>query len=188
MSSIVSLTGSPSAVSRTAAVTDYIAHRLQEDGHAVSQVLVRDLPPAALLRADAADPAIAEVAGAIAAADGLVVASPVYKAAYSGVLKLLLDLLPQHALAGKAVLPIVTGGTPAHILAIDYALRPVLTSLGADHVVKGCFVLDKHIDLDAAAGTVLLDAAGTAQLHSAVDAFSAALHARREPLPEFQDA
>jgi FMN reductase len=49
----------------------------------------------------------------------------VYKAAYSGLLKTLLDLLPQCALAGKVVLPVVTCGSPAHVLAIDYALRPL---------------------------------------------------------------
>jgi len=41
-------------------------------------------------------------------------------------LKALLDLLPQHALAGKVVCPLVTGGTPAHMLALEDALRPVL--------------------------------------------------------------
>ncbi len=56
----------------------------------------------------------------------MVIGTPVYKAAYSGLLKSLLDLLPQYALAGKTVLPLATGGSTAHVLAIDYALRPVL--------------------------------------------------------------
>ncbi|CRK57961.1 FMN reductase [Alloactinosynnema sp. L-07] len=132
---------------------------------------------AALLAADTADPAITGVIDAIAGADAVVVASPVYKAAYSGLLKALLDLLPQFALAGKAVLPLVTGGTPAHVLAIDYALRPVLTSLGADHVVQGWLVLDKHIAVDA--DRVALDAAGEGPVRTAVDGFSEAVHARR---------
>lgn len=183
MPSIVALTGSPSAISRTAAVSDYIARRLGDDGHVVNLVRIRDLPAGALLAAHAADPAITEVTEAVAAADGLVVASPVYKAAYSGVLKTLLDLLPQHALAGKAVLPIVTGGTSAHVLAIDYALRPVLTALGADHVVRGCFVLDRHIEIDAAGGDVRIDPEGAAKLHETVDGFSAALHARSGAVP-----
>jgi len=29
-------------------------------------------------------------------------------------------------LRGKVVLPVATGGTPAHVLVVDYALRPVL--------------------------------------------------------------
>lgn len=71
-------------------------------------------------------------------------AIPIYKAAYSGLLKTFLDLLPQHAFAGKPVLPLATGGSPAHVLALDYALRPVLTALGAQ-VCEGRFVLDRHI-------------------------------------------
>jgi FMN reductase len=72
-----------------------------------------------------------------------VVATPVYKASYSGALKTFIDLLPQLGFAGKVVLPLATGGTPAHVLMIDYALRPVLMSLGAAHVVSGLFLLDK---------------------------------------------
>lgn len=181
MSSVIVLTGSPSAGSRTAALSELIARRLERAGHTARTLRVRDLPAEALIGADAAHPAIVEAVAAIEAADALVVASPVYKAAYSGVLKTLLDLLPQRALAGKAVLPVVTGGTAAHLLAIDYALRPVLVSLGAHHVVKGCFVLDQHITF-ADEGAIALDPAGAEQLHAAVDGFATVLGARRELL------
>src|SRR5215471_16737810 len=116
MPSIIVLTGSPSAASRTAALSQYIAGRLVADGHDVNVVRTRELPAEALIGADAGHPAIAEVVASIAAADGVVVSSPVYKAAYSGVIKTLLDLLPRFAFAGKAVLPILTGGSPAHAL------------------------------------------------------------------------
>lgn len=92
---------------------------------------IRELPPGPLLAADAHHPAISDVVEAVAAARGLIVASPVSKASYTGLLKAFLDLLPQYALAGKTVLPLVTGGTPAHVLAVDYALRPVLAAMGA---------------------------------------------------------
>jgi FMN reductase len=72
-------------------------------------------------------------------------ASPRRKASYSGVLKAFLDVLPQFGLRNKVVLPLVTGGTLAHVLAIDYALRPVLSSLDPLHIVAGLFVLDKQI-------------------------------------------
>ena len=178
MSSILVLAGSPSANSRTAALTEHLAARLRERGHQVRTVRVRDLPAEALLSADARNPEIAEVVAAIAAADGIVVASPVYKAAYSGVLKTLLDLLPQFALADKVVLPVVTGGSPAHVLALDYALRPVLSSLGAHHIVQGWFVLDRHIEASEV-GDVLLAPESAEPLYGVVDGFSAALHARR---------
>jgi pyruvate-ferredoxin/flavodoxin oxidoreductase len=44
-----------------------------------------------------------------------------------------LDLLPQLGLTGKAVLPLAVGGSIAHVLAIDYGLRPVLCSMAAEH-------------------------------------------------------
>ena len=44
------------------------------------------------------------------------------------------------------VLPLATGGSVAHALALDYALRPVLTSMEARHVVNGFLVLDQFIE------------------------------------------
>jgi FMN reductase len=146
VSSIIALAGSPSVTSRTVALLTHIAAGLAAEGHDVRVVPVRALPAEALLGADASDPAVAEVVAAVSAADAVIVGSPVYKAAYSGVLKTFLDLLPASALAGKAVLPVLTGGAPVHALAVDYALRPVLTALGARHVVTGLFLVDKQID------------------------------------------
>jgi FMN reductase len=181
MSSVLVLSGSPSATSRTAALAEHLAARLRRQGHLVRTVRVRELPAEPLLAADTGHPAIAEVVDAIAGVDGVVVASPVYKAAYSGLLKALLDLLPQFALADKVVLPVLTGGSPAHVLAVDYALRPVLSSLGAHHVVQGWFVLDKHIQ--PVGGAVTLDPATEVPLYRVVDGFSEALHARRPLAP-----
>jgi FMN reductase len=49
-------------------------------------------------------------------------------------------------LTGKAILPLATGGTLAHALMLDYALRPVLHSLGVRHCVQGHFVIESVID------------------------------------------
>ncbi len=175
MSLIVALVGSPSTGSRTVALVERIAEWLRADGHEVRVVPVRALPAEALLGADAADPLVADAVASVAAADGVIVGSPVYKAAYSGVLKTFLDLLPQGALAGKAVLPLLTGGAPVHALAVDYALRPVLTALGARHVVPGIFVLDKQIERTPD-GVVLAPEARTA-IESGVTELAAALPA-----------
>lgn len=172
MSSIVILAGSPSTTSRTVALTEYLAGWLRADGHEVRLFRVRDLPAQALLTGDATDPAIAAVVDAITDADGVLVASGVYKASYSGVLKALLDLLPQYALAGKVVLPVMIGGTTAHVLAVDYALRPVLCALGSEQVVPGWFVLDSYIEM-LPDGVRLAPEAAT-PLMKAVDTFRAA--------------
>lgn len=173
MARILALAGSPSATSRTEAVVEHVAARLCGYGHRVAVQAIRVLPPGALVSADAAHPDICAVADTLAGADGVVVASPVYKAAYSGLLKTFLDLLPQYALAGKTVLPLATGGTPAHVLAIDYAFRPMLHALGADHVMRGHFLLDRSIAVDEHGVVIEEDTRGT--LLSKVDDFSESL-------------
>lgn len=176
MSSIHILSGSPSARSRTAAVLRHLTDRFRGQGHQVRTTAVRELPAEALLTADTSHPRIKHVADTIAASDAVVVASPVYKAAYTGLLKSLLDLLPQFALSGKTVLPLATGGSPAHVLAIDYAFRPMLNSLGAEHVTQGYFLLDRLITVTDQG--VVLDPEAETALHSICDAFSDTLHRR----------
>jgi FMN reductase len=174
MASILSVSGSPSATSRTARLLDHVAGRLAAHGHQVTPLDVRALPSEALLGADFRHPAIVAATELVQRADGVVIGTPVYKAAYSGLLKSLLDLLPQYALAGKTILPLATGGTTAHVLAIDYALRPVLSSMGAGHIVQGWFVLDRHITVRED-GTTAIEAGAGEALGPLVDQFSAAL-------------
>jgi FMN reductase len=140
--SILAITGSPSATSRT---TLFVKRLNLPD---VEYIHARDVPAEALLGTNPNHPAILTVAAAIANASAVVVATPVYKAAYSGLLKTLLDLLPQFAFAGKVVLPLASGGSIANVLAIDYALRPVLSSMGATHIVPGFFALESFIGMD----------------------------------------
>ncbi|MET0284597.1 MAG: NADPH-dependent FMN reductase [Polyangiales bacterium] len=146
--SIVIITGSPTRPSRTLGLVQTVEQRLLREAFRVRTIHVRDLPAEALLHAKFEDPAIKEALSVVEQADGVIVASPVYKAAYTGVLKAFLDLFPQFGLRGKVVLPLLTGGTIAHVLALDYALRPVLQSLDPRLTVGGLFVLDKAITLN----------------------------------------
>ena len=139
------IAGSPSERSRSAALLDAVAQRLTVRGALVDRIHIRDLSPQALLLADAHHRSISQALAQVAQARVLVVSTPVYKAAYSGVLKVFLDLLPQTALQGKTVLPLATGGSPHHMLALDYALRPVLQSLGAKHILPGVYATDAQV-------------------------------------------
>ncbi|WP_059013586.1 NADPH-dependent FMN reductase [Streptomyces specialis] len=174
MATVLSISGSPSPTSRTARLLRHLDGRLVREGHAVVPLDVRALPPEALTGADPGHPAISEVASLLGHADGVVIGTPVYKAAYSGLLKSLLDLLPQYALAGKTVLPLATGGTLAHVLAIDYALRPVLSTMGATHITPGWFVLDRDITLTPD-GDVSVEPAADGPLTQALGHFTTAL-------------
>ena len=57
-------------------------------------------------------------------------ATPVYRATYTALTKTIFDLLPQGALAGSVTVPIATGYSPDHRLAIDHCIRPLIASLG----------------------------------------------------------
>lgn len=112
---------------------------------ATVSVLVGVALPDALLQGDFSHASVLAAVRQVAQASAVVVATPIYKAAYAGALKALLDVLPQTALQGKAVLPLATGGSPGHMLALDYALRPVLQALGARQVLQGVYATDAQI-------------------------------------------
>jgi FMN reductase len=147
---LVSIQGSPSARSRSAWLQQLAQTRLEGRITHSTTLALRELPPAALLHADTRAEPVRQAIAALAQAQLVIVATPIYKAAYSGLLKTFLDLLPEGALRGKTVLPLATGGTLAHLLALDYALKPVLGALGARDILDGVFATDaqlpKHVD------------------------------------------
>ena len=143
--SVPLITGSPSAPSRSTALLEAVGERLAARHARIERLHVRELPAEALMQADTRHPAVAAAIVKVASARAVVVATPVYKAAYGGVLKVFLDLLSQDALKGKTVLPLATGGSPHHMLALDYALRPVLQALAARHILPGVYATDSQV-------------------------------------------
>jgi FMN reductase len=159
---------------------DYVGGLLTEAGHSTSRLNVRDLPATALLHADVENAELRAAHERVLLAQAVVVATPVYKAAYSGILKTFLDLLPQTGLTGKLVLPIATGGSPAHMLALDYALRPVLSALSARHVLPSIYAVDKQIVFGD--GRLELDAELDQRLRDGVRRLSESLQAIADEL------
>ncbi|MEW9031926.1 MAG: NADPH-dependent FMN reductase [Planifilum fimeticola] len=145
MARIVTISGSPSPSSRTKAVVEYIIGLPAAKGWQKDSIEVRELPPEDLVYARFDSPAVQNTARLLEKAEGVIIATPVYKASYAGLLKAYLDLLPQDVLAGKVVWPIAVGGTLAHLLVIDYALKPVLYALGAQNVLSGVYIQDRWI-------------------------------------------
>eukprot|EP01034_Spumella_vulgaris_P011169 gene11169-14196_t len=142
---VVTLGGSPSQRSRSGVLLDHSRRWLQQQGVEVVSYQVRDFPAEDLLYARFDSPKVLDLLAQVANADGLVIATPVYKASFSGALKTVLDLLPERALAHKVVLPMATGGSIAHMLAVDYALKPVLSALKAQELLHGIFAEDSQI-------------------------------------------
>jgi FMN reductase len=142
---IVGIQGSPSASSRSGSLLALAQAQLQGVASSAHLIAVRDLPAPALLHAQFEHPLIRQALAEVSQAQVVLIATPIYKAAYSGVLKAFLDLLPQDALRGKTVLPLATGGSIAHLLALDYALKPVLSALGARDILDPVFATDAQI-------------------------------------------
>src|SRR5277367_3985102 len=115
---VLAISGSPSSKSRTALVARHVLDLLRTENLETRFLSVKDLPAEALLRGNTSESQIAEALAAVEKASGIIFATPIFKAAYSGLLKCMLDILPQFALAGKAILPIATGGSVAHVLAL----------------------------------------------------------------------
>lgn len=143
--SILLLSGSPSLASKSVRILRHIGNRLDALGYEHSLLQVRELPAQALLHADFGNPDLQAAKFKIARAQAIVIGTPIYKASFSGVLKTFLDILPQDGLEGKLILPLATGGSQSHMLALDYGLRPVLSALGARHVLSGIYATDAQI-------------------------------------------
>ena len=146
--------GNPRPESRTLAAAQHVARELTGD----EPGLVVDLATPGLPSWTGQDPQVAALVREVGDADLVVVASPTYKAAYTGLLKLFLDRFAGGTgLRGVAV-PVMPGAGLQHALAVEYSLRPLLTELGGTVPVPGLFVLDGAYG-DPSAYAAWLDAA-----------------------------
>lgn len=141
---IVSLVGNPRPDSRTHWLARTMAGEIARvlTSAAITQVDLAAFGPRVL---DPADEPVAAAVHEVLGADLLVVASPTYKAAYSGLLKAFLDRFSTGSLAGKAAVPLLLGGSPDHRLAVDVHFTPLLLELGAAVPVRGLFVLEAEV-------------------------------------------
>ena len=176
---ILLLAGSPSIPSRSTRLLHHVGEELALFGHHCTTLHVRDLPAQAVLQADFGHVDLQVAKAQVEQSDAVVIATPVYKAAYSGVLKAFLDLLPQDGLAGKLVLPLATGGSQSHMLALDYALRPVLSALGARHVLPSIYATDAQVGWTARSG-LSIDSSIARRITEGVEQLSASLEALKK--------
>jgi FMN reductase len=139
--SAVGLSGSPSPNSRSKILLEQTLSQLATQGVEVELIDLTTLSAEGLLgrRQDAQ---VDEAIQRSTQANILLLATPVYRATYSGQLKIFLDLFPQWALRGLVVGLIATGGSPHHALSIDHGLRPLVASLGGLSAAQAVYVTD----------------------------------------------
>jgi FMN reductase len=142
------LVGNPKPRSRTYHAAHHLAVALTGDGpqHSID---LADFG-AALLDWDNQD--VARAIEQVRASTLVIVASPTYKATYTGVLKLFLDRIAGSSLGGVTAVPLMLGAAWRHALASDLLLKPVLTELGASCPTRGLFLLEsaylESVELD----------------------------------------
>ena len=135
---VVVVVGNPKPASRSRRAAEMVAERLT--GAAPATVVeLAELGPALL---GWGDPAVEAAKRAVAGADLVVFASPIYKATYTGLLKLFLDQFAAGELHGTTAVALMLGGSPYHALAGELTLKPVLSEIGCSCPTPALFLLD----------------------------------------------
>jgi FMN reductase len=134
------IVGNPKAGSRTLAAATYVADQLGGADHVI------DLAEHGSELFDFGSAAVAGLVEQVRASDLIIVASPTYKATYTGLLKSFLDWFPADSLLGTTAVPFMLGGSPAHALAPEHGLRQVLVEIGAAVPTRALYVVDREHD------------------------------------------
>jgi FMN reductase len=127
---IVVVVGNPKAGSRTLGVAKSLALAIA-DAVAPTDLRVIDLATLADQLLPVPSDVVRAELEALVRAHVLVVATPVYKASFTGLLKVFLDYLPGNALSAALAVPVTVAASPAHRHVAESALRPLLNELGA---------------------------------------------------------
>lgn len=148
---ITVLAGNPKPRSRTLRVATAVADALAKAAGVTLDHRVIDLATCASALFDPESAAVSGLTAEVAASRLLVVASPTYKATYTGMLKAFLDRYGSNGLAGVVAVPVMTAAAAEHALAVEAYLRPLLVELGATVPARGMFITEAQLpELDAA--------------------------------------
>ncbi|CAM3931649.1 NADPH-dependent FMN reductase [Smaragdicoccus niigatensis] len=158
------IVGNPKPRSRTYSTAVELAERItsQQPDHVID---LADYGPRLF---DWTDQDVRDLVSTVASSSLIIVASPTYKATYTGLLKLFLDRFSAGQLSRTVAVPLLVGGDWRHSLAPEVHLKPVLAELGASTPTRGLFLLDCEL-LDSEAFSAWFEIA-IAQLRSVVPA------------------
>jgi FMN reductase len=138
------IVGNPKAKSRTLEAGVLVAQKLT----GAAPDLTLDLIDMGASLLEFGNPKVSEAVAAAQSCNVIICASPTFKATYTGLLKLFLDQIPSDGLAGITAFPVMLGAGPAHLLAPDLLLKPVLVELGAICPAVGLYLIDKSFAED----------------------------------------
>jgi FMN reductase len=146
---IVGVSGSLREPSKTTALVreliDDVAAREPAERRLIEVATLGPLFAGALRREDL-QPEVEDALRAIETADLLIVASPVYRASFTGLFKHLFDFVGQYALVGTPVLLAATGGGERHALILEHQMRPLFGFFQALTLPVGVYASDTDFD------------------------------------------
>ena len=146
---IVGVSGSLREPSKTTALVreliDGVAAREPAETRLIEVATLGPLFAGALRREDL-QPEVEDALRAIETADLLIVASPVYRASFTGLFKHLFDFVGQYALVGTPVLLAATGGGERHALILEHQMRPLFEFFQALTLPVGVYASDTDFD------------------------------------------
>jgi FMN reductase len=149
---VVAVSGSPSATSKSARLLDRAVSCLEGAGARTQRIALATLPATDLL-GRTSGPYLEAAMEAVGAADIVVVSTPVYRATFSGLLKVFFDLMPRDGLRGKVGLPLATGAVAEHRGVISDVAR-LFESLGARVVETEAYGLEADFADDRIDGSL----------------------------------
>jgi FMN reductase len=160
MTTVGVVVGNPKPRSRTLEVAEVVAAAAANAaGLENAERITIDLAELGPQLFDWSSPEVRRAVDAVRGCSLAVVASPTYKASYTGLLKSFLDWFSTTDLATVTVVPVMVGAAPHHALAVEVHLRPVLVELGASLPTRGLYVLESQLgELDAVVATWLQEA------------------------------
>ncbi len=142
---IVGVSGSLREPSKTTALVRGLIEEVTARDEVETRLIeVATLGPlfAGALRREDVEPEVEDALRAIETADLLIVASPVYRASFTGLFKHLFDFVGQYALVGTPVLLAATGGGERHALILEHQLRPLFGFFQALTLPVGVYASD----------------------------------------------
>jgi FMN reductase len=147
LSPVSVVVGNPRPASRTHAVAIATAKALlRHGGDPGGEIRSIDLSELASGLFSWGDERVAAAKQLVLESRFLVVASPVYKASFTGLVKAFLDQFGRDELAALPTVPLMVGAGPAHSLAVEHQLRPVLIEIGASCPTRGLYILEDQLD------------------------------------------
>jgi FMN reductase len=156
---VTALVGNPKPNSRTLGVALAVADSLAKADTSSERATI-DLADVAMELFDPESVTVPALLEEVAGSDLIIVASPTYKATYTGLLKSFLDRYGNNSLGTTVAVPVMTGAASIHALAPEVFLRPLLVELGASVPCRGLFVAEGEFgNLEAVVAEWALSAA-----------------------------